>query len=206
MAEPPYDHMIKVLLIGEASVGKSSILLRFTNDEFDQRQLATIGVDYRVKYMEPRVKLALWDTAGQEKFRTLTGSYYRGAHGIVLVYDCTVRASFERLPTWLDEIAKNVSNPDAVKVLVANKIDKDNHEVTREEGEAFAIQHSMMFIETSAKTAAGVQQTFEELVMKILESPSLRTSGPRAAATGVSLNSNNSSINSLSGNTGSCAC
>lgn len=150
--------------------------------------------------MEPRVKLALWDTAGQEKFRTLTGSYYRGAHGIVLVYDCSIRTTFERLPMWLDEVAKNVSNPDAVKVLVANKIDKDHHEVTREEGEAFAIQHSMMFIETSAKTAVGVQQTFEELVMKVLESPNLRTSGPAGGRGG---STNNVDLNSQSSNSSS---
>eukprot|EP00923_Selenidium_pygospionis_P016192 GHVN01028366.1.p1 GENE.GHVN01028366.1~~GHVN01028366.1.p1 ORF type:complete len:155 (+),score=15.87 GHVN01028366.1:297-761(+) len=122
---------------------------------------------------EKTLKLALWDTAGHDRFRTLTTSYYRGAQGIILVYDCTERTSFENLESWLEEVHKNSTNPDAVKMLVANKIDKDNHAVTKEEGQNFAYRHSMLFIGTSAKTSQGIQVAFEELVQKILETPTL---------------------------------
>lgn len=175
-ASSNYDFLLKALLVGDSGVGKSSILLRFTADEFDDQQLSTIGVDFKVKFIDVggrRVKLFVWDTAGQERFRTLTSSYYRGAQGIVLVYDCTNRQSFESLTFWQQEVKKNCSNQDAIKLLVANKIDRGRPEVSREEGERFAMDHSMLFIETSAKTRFGIHQAFEELVMKILESPSL---------------------------------
>ncbi|CEM00827.1 unnamed protein product [Vitrella brassicaformis CCMP3155] len=172
-----YDHLFKLLLIGDSGVGKSSILLRFTDDEFNERQLSTIGVDFKVKYMSlnnKRLKLAIWDTAGQERFRTLTSSYYRGAQGIILVYDCSLRSTFDNLKSWLEEVRKYSTNQDAVKMLVANKIDKASaHGVSRAEGEEFAMSHSMLFIETSAKTRKGIHQAFEEVVLKVLDTPSL---------------------------------
>uniref|UniRef100_A0A0G4FDH7 Ras-related protein Rab-18 n=1 Tax=Chromera velia CCMP2878 TaxID=1169474 RepID=A0A0G4FDH7_9ALVE len=176
MSEGAYDHLFKILLIGDSGVGKSSILLRFTDDEFNPKSLSTIGVDFKVKFMNlrgKRLKLAVWDTAGQERFRTLTSSYYRGAHAIILVYDCCVKESFNNLQTWLEEVRKYATNVDAVKMLVANKVDKAPAEVTREEGEAFAVDHSTLFIETSAKTRVGIAQAFEEVVQKILDTPEL---------------------------------
>ncbi|KAF4739413.1 hypothetical protein FOZ63_031354, partial [Perkinsus olseni] len=107
MDPPNYDHLFKLLIIGDSGVGKSCLLLRFCDDEFNEKQLATIGVDFKVKYlslMGKRLKLAIWDTAGQERFRTLTSSYYRGAQGIVLVYDVASRESFENLEYWLEEV------------------------------------------------------------------------------------------------------
>ncbi|PHJ15187.1 rab18 -family small gtpase [Cystoisospora suis] len=120
-----------------------------------------------------RLKLAIWDTAGQERFRTLTSSYYRGAQGIVMVYDVSNRQSFLALQSWLDEVYRYSTNTDAVIMLVANKIDKRAVEVQRREGENFAYQNGMLFIETSAKTRQGVQHAFEELVQKVLDTPSL---------------------------------
>ena len=96
-----YDHLFKLLLIGDTGVGKSSILLRFTDGTFDENQQSTIGVDFKTKHMEvagKKIKLTIWDTAGQERFRTLTSSYYRGAQGIALVYDVSRRDTFEALP------------------------------------------------------------------------------------------------------------
>eukprot|EP01068_Selenidium_serpulae_P014858 Selendium_serpulae@DN6152_c0_g1_i5.p2 len=119
------------------------------------------------------LKLSLWDTAGQDRFRSLTQSYYRGAQGIILVYDCTVRQSFENMPTWLEEVQRNSNIPDAVKMLIANKVDKVNHMVSKQEAECFARDHSMLFIETSAKTKEGISHAFTELVSKILETPVL---------------------------------
>merc|ERR1719159_329395 len=120
-----------------------------------------------------KLKLALWDTAGQERFRTLTSSYYRGAQGIVLVYDCTQRATLDNVRYWQDEVRKYSTNQDAVLMLVANKVDLADPEVTREQGEEFAFANSMMFIETSAKTRQGIKQAFEELIFKILDTPTL---------------------------------
>ncbi|TTN01726.1 Ras-related protein Rab-18-B [Bagarius yarrelli] len=153
-----------------------SLLLRFTDDTFDPELAATIGVDFKVKTIAVdgnKAKLAIWDTAGQERFRTLTPSYYRGAQGVILVYDVTKRDSFTKLENWLSELETYCTRNDLVKMLVGNKIDKDNREVDRNEGLKFARKHSMLFIEASAKTRDGVQCAFEELVEKILQTPGL---------------------------------
>jgi len=172
---------LKVLCLGESGVGKSSLLLRFTDDKFDAEQSATIGVDFKVKRLTVdgnSVKLAIWDTAGQERFRTLTPNFYRGAQGIVLVYDVSNRASFSKLNIWLDELDTYCNVNGCIKMLVGNKIDKEKREIAREEGERFARKHSMLFIETSAKTREGVQLAFEELVEKVIQTPGLWEAHP----------------------------
>ncbi|XP_014667458.1 PREDICTED: ras-related protein Rab-18-B-like [Priapulus caudatus] len=168
---------LKILIIGESSVGKSSLLLRFTDETFDPDLQPTIGVDFKVKTItidNNRCKLAIWDTAGFERFRTLTPSYYRGAQGVILVYDISSRQSFERLGTWLAELDMFSSRANVVKMLVGNKNDRERErEVERAAGVAFARKHSMLFIEASAKTRDGVQCAFEELVEKIVQTPGL---------------------------------
>jgi len=131
-----------------------------------------------VKYVTlqgKRVKLTIWDTAGQERFRTLTSSYYRGAHGVVFVYDVTRKETFESLgDIWMQEVDMYSTIDDAVKLVVANKVDKDSErEVSRDQGAAFARKHGTLFVETSAKANTAVSQAFEELVAKILDTPSL---------------------------------
>ncbi|CAB9500135.1 Ras-related protein Rab [Seminavis robusta] len=173
----PYDYLFKVLIIGDASVGKSSMLLRFTDDSFDEHIQSTIGVDFKVKHMDvsgKRIKLTIWDTAGQERFRTLTSSYYRGAHGVVLVYDVTRTDSFENLEQWLKEVQLYSPNggENVVKLLVGNKIDLERT-VPREQAEAWARSQGMLFLEASAKTKLGIRQVFMEVVQKIVENPEL---------------------------------
>uniref|UniRef100_UPI00358E5FDD ras-related protein Rab-18-like n=1 Tax=Myxine glutinosa TaxID=7769 RepID=UPI00358E5FDD len=193
---------LKILIIGESGVGKSSLLLRFTDDTFDPELAATIGVDFKVKTITVdgnKAKLAIWDTAGQERFRTLTPSYYRGAQGVILVYDVSRRETFTRLGTWLNELETYTTRSDIVKMLVGNKIDKESRELDRSEGLRFARKHSMLFIEASAKTCDGVACAFEELVEKILQTPGLWQS--RSQASGLSIGSRNGESE-----TGSCYC
>jgi len=172
----PYDHLFKITIIGDSGVGKSAILVRFIDDDFEEGQPCTIGVDFKTKVLEldqKVINLSIWDTAGQEKFRSLTSSYYRGTHGIILVYDVARRNTFTAIEHWLEEVENYCTNPDVIKLLVANKIDVAEREVTKEEGMKFARKKAMLYIECSAKTKVGIQQTFEELVQKILDKPSL---------------------------------
>ncbi|KAM6114686.1 ras-related protein Rab-18-B-like isoform 1-T1 [Phoenicopterus ruber ruber] len=182
---------LKLLLVGDSAVGKSSLLLRFTDGAFEPCLKPTIGVDFKVKKMVVdghAVQLAIWDTAGQERFRTLTPSYYRGAQGVVLetidmitvrheiystVYDVTRKDTFTGLESWLNELEMYTTKSNTVKMLVGNKTDKPDREVERREGLQFARKRSLLFIETSAKTQDGVQHAFEELVIKILQTPGL---------------------------------
>ena len=126
-----YDYLFKILLIGDSAVGKSSILLRFSDNIFTESFLPTIGVDFKIKTLEfqgKNAKLQIWDTAGQERFKTITSTYYKGSHGIILVYDITDMESFNKLGDWLIEVEKNAPN-NVYKILVGNKADLNDQRV-----------------------------------------------------------------------------
>ena len=185
-----FDYVLKVLLIGDAGVGKSSIMMRFTDDTFDDHLQSTIGVDFKVKSVQRRdkkIKVTIWDTAGQERFRTLTSSYYRGAHGIILCYDVTRAPTFQNLDQWLKEVQVYCpqEGKKIVKLLVGNKVDKPGREVSTEDGVGWARGQGMLFIEASAKTRVGIQQVFEELVSKIVDNPLLAASADDAQGRGL---------------------
>ncbi|GFR42242.1 hypothetical protein Agub_g3136 [Astrephomene gubernaculifera] len=177
-AEGAVDFTLKILLLGDSGVGKTCLLTRFAHDNFDEKVASTIGVDFAVKRLsvyDKRVKLTVWDTAGQEKFRTLTSTFYRGAKGIILVYDVSRPDTLRHLEEqWLQELQLYGTEPEAVRMVVANKVDVgDARRVSWHEGSDFARRHGCLFVETSAKTNVAVATAFEELVLKILETPSL---------------------------------
>ncbi|BBG98881.1 RAB GTPase homolog 1A [Prunus dulcis] len=165
-----FDYLFKLLLIGDSGVGKSCLLLRFADDSYIDSYISTIGVDFKIRTVEQDgkvVKLQIWDTAGQERFRTITSSYYRGAHGIILVYDVTDQESFNNVKTWLQEIDKfAVGNVN--KLLVGNKSDlADKKVVSSEASKAFADELGIPFLETSAKNSTNVEQAFMTMVAEI---------------------------------------
>lgn len=174
-----YVTTLKILVIGESGVGKSSIILAFTTGDYNSSFPATIGVDYKCKVMDVngvKVKLGIWDTAGQERYRTLTSSFYRDAHGAILVYDISDPKSLDKLQEWVDELQVYSTKKNLVCLVVGNKLDKPRA-VPRERGQAFAQKHRMLFIESSAKTQEGISLAFEELVQKIIETPGLWETG-----------------------------
>lgn len=197
MSSESLDHVFKILLIGDAGVGKSSILLQFTDGYFNNNLQSTIGVDFKVKVMDvanKRVKVTIWDTAGQERFRTLTSSYYRGAQGIILVYDVTRKETFDSLSMWLQEVEQFSmgGGRDVVKLLVGNKVDQPRV-VPREDADDWAQSRNMLFMEASAKTKDGIAQVFNEVVQKILESPTLLSNTRPAKPGKTNLNEKSSS-------------
>lgn len=165
-----YDYLFKLLLIGDSGVGKSSLLLRFADDTYTESYISTIGVDFKIRTVDiegKTVKLQIWDTAGQERFRTITSSYYRGAHGIIVVYDVTDDDSFNNVKQWLNEIDRYASE-NVNKLLVGNKSDLiQKKKVDFETATAFANEMSIPFLETSAKTATNVEQAFVTMAQEI---------------------------------------
>jgi len=167
-----YAYLFKYIIIGDTGVGKSCLLLQFTDKRFQPVHDLTIGVEFGARMVNidsRQIKLQIWDTAGQESFRSITRSYYRGAAGALLVYDITRRDTFNHLTRWLEE-AKQNSNPNMVIMLIGNKSDLHTRRaVSFKEGEQFAEENGLIFLETSAKTAANVEQAFIKTAEKIYE-------------------------------------
>jgi len=170
MNPPEYDYLFKLLLIGDSGVGKSCLLLRFADDTYTESYISTIGVDFKIRTIEmdgKTIKLQIWDTAGQERFRTITSSYYRGAHGIIIVYDVTDQESFNNVKQWLHEIDRYACE-NVNKLLVGNKSDLTSKKVVSfESAKEFADSVSMEFLETSAKNATNVEKAFMTMAGQI---------------------------------------
>ncbi|XP_013085836.1 ras-related protein Rab-35-like isoform X1 [Biomphalaria glabrata] len=166
-----YDHLFKLLIIGDSGVGKSSLLLRFADNVFSGTYITTIGVDFKIRTIEvngERVKLQIWDTAGQERFRTITSTYYRGTHGVLVVYDVCSGESFANVQRWLHEIDQNC---DVVnRILVGNKDDDpDRKVVLTQDAQRFAERMQIQLFETSAKENKNVEEMFKAITRQVLE-------------------------------------
>merc|ERR1711998_96899 len=166
----PYDMLIKLLLIGDSGVGKSCLLCRYSDDVFNSNFITPIGIDFKIRTIEldgAKIKLQIWDTAGQERFRTITQAYYRGAMGILLVYDVTDDKSFNNIRTWMRNIEQH-ANEQVVKILLGNKCDMpDKKMVTWEQGNDLAKEYGIEFFETSAKTNVKVEEAFTAIARAI---------------------------------------
>jgi len=182
-----YDYLFKLLLIGDSGVGKSCLLLRFADDTYTESYISTIGVDFKIRTIDldaKTIKLQIWDTAGQERFRTITSSYYRGAHGIIVVYDTTDLESFNNVKQWLHEIDRYASE-NVNKLLVGNKSDlTSKRAVSFDQAKEFADSLGIEFIETSAKNSTNVEKAFMMMASQI---KARYKSQPAGGAAGVNI-------------------
>ena len=177
--EPP---LYKILLLGDSTVGKTCFLLRYTDDTFIELHMATIGLDYRLKTIvldnQKIVKVQLWDTAGQDKFRAITRNYYKGARGIILMYDITNIKSYDNIKKWINEIKDEISNEVTI-ILIGNKIDNEKErKISKEQGEQLAKDYNVAFFETSAKNGQGINESVLYLIKKLIDTdPEMKNKG-----------------------------
>ena len=167
-----FDYTFKIVMIGDSGVGKSCILLRFADDKFNENFYATIGVDFRFKHISidgKNVKLQIWDTAGQERFKTITSAYYRGADGIIIVYDITDRSSFAHIKDWLDDVSK-YTDDDPFKIIIGNKCDlESNRQVTTNDIKSMFETTGIEVVEASAKKSIKINEIMEIITKKLIE-------------------------------------
>ena len=164
-----FDHLFKILIIGESGVGKTCFLLRYAENSFVANHLLTIGIDFKIKVIEiegKSIKLQIWDTAGQDRFRTITKTYYKGSHGVILVYDVCDERSFGNVKNWVNQIEQNAKSS-ICKVLVGNKCDKAERVITEEQGRALGVKLGVPFIETSAKENKNCKDIFMDVAQRI---------------------------------------
>jgi len=173
MANPDYDHLFKILLIGDSGTGKSNLMLRFADDTYIDSYISTIGVDFKIRSIEmdgKLIKLQIWDTAGQERFRTITSSYYRGAHAILVCFDLTNRESYDNLKTWTSEIERYCTEG-VYFIIVGTKADlEDKRELPQKEVICDEIRrlYNASYVETSAKINLNVEAAFGKMCSDLL--------------------------------------
>ena len=162
-------YILKLLTLGETEVGKSSILLRYSENKFLNAKVPTIGIDMKSKIIKKgndKIKVSIYDTAGQEKFRTIIKSYYKGANGVLLIYDITKKHTFEKLDYWLEDLKNNADDiNDLFIFLIGNKCDlEEKREVSFEEANDYSKKKELPYIEVSAKTGKNVKKLFDETI------------------------------------------
>ena len=167
------DIVYKILLLGDTSVGKTCFLLRYTDKIFEESHISTIGLDYRLKSMTLKngknIKLQIWDTSGQERFRAITKNYYKQANGILLMYDITNEKSFSNIQNWINQIKEETSS-NIVLFIIGNKIDlEDQRKITYENWNNLAKQYQYPFFEASSKSAININEIFDNMAEKVDE-------------------------------------
>jgi small GTP-binding protein len=172
MVSNSFDLIYKVLLLGDTSVGKTCFLLRYTEDTFTENHISTIGVDYKLKLLstapDKNIKLQIWDTAGQDRFRCITKNYFRGSHGILLIYDITSTSSFNNIKNWILQIRESLGEQPCI-TLVGNKVDlESNRRISKDDGIRLAKEYGMSFFETSAKDNTNINEAFNQLTKEML--------------------------------------
>lgn len=199
-----YDVLYRLVLIGDSGVGKTAILLRYSDNVYNSSFISTIGIDFRIKTIElqgKRIKLQIWDTAGQEQFHSVASSYYRNAHGIMLIYDITNAQSFIHVTKWVNNISKN--SPSSIKqLLIGNKCDTDESKrvIEKDRGSILAQELDMPFLETSAKMDVNIDAAFE-LITKLIMDGDLE----RVRKDSIELRRSNDSSDSVKKKTKCCA-
>ncbi|KAM9842113.1 ras-related protein Rab-15-like [Aulostomus maculatus] len=167
-----YDILFRLLMLGDSGVGKTCMLRRFTEKEFDPAHISTIGVDFKMKTLEIdgiKVRVQIWDTAGQERYQTITKQYYRRAQGIIFVYDITNEPSFQHIAKWASDVEEYAPNK-VQRLLVGNKSDEEpRRRVTKEEGSKLAETYGMEFFETSASTSCNISESFTRMTELVLQ-------------------------------------
>ena len=166
------NNTFKILTIGESQVGKTSILRRYVENKFERHHLATIGIDYQTKTLkikDKEIKLKIWDTAGQERYRNIANHAYKGADGIILVYDITDELSFSKISDWMEQINSNLSRNEIGIILIGNKSDIKERAVDKIKGEEKAKEYGIDYYETSALNGNGIKEAFEGLTKQILK-------------------------------------
>lgn len=207
-----HEYIFKYIIIGDMAVGKSSLLNMFTDKKFVEDQPHTIGVEFGTRVVEingKHIKLQIWDTAGQERFRSVTKSYYRGAAGALMVYDITRRQTFTHLATWLTD-CRHLTNPHTVIMLIGNKLDKEEREVSYEEASRFAEENGLVYVETSAKTGEGVEDAFLTTARKIYENIENGVLDPNSVESGIqftrTLIDDHQATGQAAGKASNCSC
>ncbi len=166
-------YKLKLILIGDSGVGKTSLLSRYMDEEFIPNLPCTINADYKIKSIRidelTSAEITIWDTCGQERYRSMTKQYFKDAHGIILVYDVCDKRSFTDLNIWLEEIKKNSIKEDISIILCANKIDLKFRNTSFEEGSTFAKNNDILYCETSSKDGINIESVFENVTKDIID-------------------------------------
>ena len=167
-----HDYIFRICMVGDAGVGKTSLLTRFCDNTFNNNYTSTIGVDFKVvtlKYQNIITKLHVWDTAGQERFKSMAINYFRSSHGFMFIYDITEKESFENIQNWID-LAFSNSNTVGINFLVGNKSDIENQrQISKDTAKDFANEKNLIFFETSAKSNENVEKVFQFFTYKLIQ-------------------------------------
>ena len=193
------DYIFKLLCLGETGVGKTCVILRYSDNKFTKHQMSTVGIDFKIKVIEyktKQIKLIIWDTAGQERFRNITNQYYNGADGIILIYDVTNRNSFNNVTYWINQITSKSDRTKIGLILVGNKTDDEKSRViTKEEGEILGQNNEIDFIKTSVFKNKKIDECFNCVINKIIKKKGIVIEQNKTEE-----NRNNIKLNNIEGN------